>query len=150
VSSSIRPHRIFAALGLLALLGTAACSDDKEEDQAVPAAAATTSADLDGRSFSSTAVEGQTLVEGSTITLDFADGRVAANAGCNTLTGGYEIDGGDLSVDQLASTMMACEDDLQRQDEWLSEFLSAGPNVDLTDDALTLSSDDVTLTLTAG
>lgn len=148
VTTTNRPHRFIAALGLVALLTTAACSDDKDDDTE-PAAAAVSAEDLDGSSFASTSVEGQTLVEGSTITLDFAEGRISANAGCNTMNSSYAVEDGELKVDQMAQTLMACEEALQSQDEWVAAFLTSSPNIDLAGDVLTLTTDDTTLTLAA-
>lgn len=108
------------------------------------------SVDLEGRTFTSTDVTGHELVEGSAITLAFEDGQVSARAGCNTLFGGATWDGGTLEItDQLASTMMACDDALMDQDDWLAEFLTSSPAV-MLDEAgtLTLGDDDVVITLT--
>ena len=95
--------------------------------------------------FLSTELTGETLVDGTRLTLVFDDGNLAAVAGCNNLIGGYEIDGGVLQVEQLAQTLMACEDDLQRQDEWISNLLTSGPTVSLDGDVLTISGQDVTV-----
>ena len=48
---------------------------------------------LDGREFVSTQVDGYELVPDSTIRISFADGSVSVNAGCNTMFGGYTVDG---------------------------------------------------------
>jgi heat shock protein HslJ len=48
------------------------------------------------------------LVEGTTITARFADGRVAGSGGCNRYTGAFEADGGSIRIGPLASTRMAC------------------------------------------
>ena len=60
------------------------------------------SADLEGRTFTATEVRGHDLVEGSAITLAFEDGQVSANAGCNTIFGEAQWDGGTLEAEQLA------------------------------------------------
>jgi heat shock protein HslJ len=49
----------------------------------------------------------------------------------------------------MASTMMACSDELMAQDTWLSAFLSSGPAIALDGDTLTLTGDDATLALAA-
>lgn len=132
---------LLPALALVAL--TAACGDDDD------GAASVAAADLDGRTFVSTSVEGQTLVEGSEVSITFEDGSISVLAGCNTIFGGYELDGSTLApTGQLATTQMACDDALMAQDEWLAAMLSAGPEVSLDGDELTLSTDDVTLTAT--
>jgi heat shock protein HslJ len=104
----------------LTTLSLSACGDD---DDATPATAPPVTSDatlpepggvdLDGREFLSTSVEGYTLVEGTTLRLSFSDGALSANAGCNTIFGGYTVDGGTLAVDTLGTTEMACETDLR-------------------------------------
>jgi heat shock protein HslJ len=133
--------RVAALVGLAAVTFFA-CGDD--EDAAGPAAA-----DLEGRTFVSTALEGRELVAGSTISLSFEEGRVAAQAGCNTLSGGFTIDGDELDVEQLAQTQMACDQPLMDQDTWLAAFLGDDPTITLDGDQLTLAEDGVTVTLAA-
>ena len=43
--------------------------------------------------------------------------------------------------------MMACEDALQAQDEWLSAFLTTDPEIRLDGDVLVLDESGVTMTL---
>ena len=55
-----------------------------------------------------------------------ADSRFNASVGCNTLLGGFDAaDGGALSIGPLASTMMACPDELAGQEAALSAALEA-------------------------
>jgi heat shock protein HslJ len=141
------------ALALLALsaLALAACGSDDDStaaDDSLPAVAAAPTADeLTDRSFESTELTGRELVADTTIELVFLADSVAARAGCNSMNGGYEIVDGNLEVATMASTMMACADDLMEQDIWLSEFLASSPAISLDGDTLTLSGDDATLTL---
>jgi heat shock protein HslJ len=87
-------------------------------------------------------------VPGTEITLTFTDESVVAVAGCNTITGGFDVDDGVLHVDAMAQTLMACPDELQTQDEWLAEFLGSEPEARLADDVLTLTFGEVTITAT--
>lgn len=93
---------------------------------------------LDGRTYLSTAVEGRTLVQGSTVRLAFSNGQVSASAGCNSMSGPYRIDGDRLVVDELATTEMACEPPLMDQDRWVADLLD-GATVALDGDTLTLT-----------
>lgn len=127
------------SIALLAVLGVGialgGCSDG--------------SADLDGRSFASTEVRGHDLVEGSTITLTFEEGRISAQGGCNTLNGAATWDTDALVVaEPMASTMMACEDALMAQDQWLSSFLTSSPALEVDGDTLVLGDDTTGMTLT--
>ena len=106
--------------------------------------------DLNGQSYTSTEVRGHDLVAGSTVTLSFEDGRISANAGCNTMNGSATWDGGTLVVaEPLASTMMGCPDDLAAQDQWLSSFLTSSPALKVEGDTLTLGDASSGMTLTA-
>jgi heat shock protein HslJ len=106
------------------------------------------SVDLAGRSFTSTQVRGHDLVEGSTITLTFEDGRVSAQGGCNTLNGAATWEGDTLEVaEPMASTMMACDQPLMDQDQWLSTFLTSSPALEVDGETLTLGDDTTGITL---
>jgi heat shock protein HslJ len=120
-----------------------ACADDSD--------AGSDSIGLAGRSFVSEAATGHDLVEGTAVTLAFDETTLSTTAGCNTITGGYTLEGGTLTLtEEAASTMMACDPELMEQDQWLIGFLTGG--VEVTDDGgrLTLTADDVTLELVEG
>jgi heat shock protein HslJ len=128
-----RSTAFLAALG--ASLALAACSGEGQ--------------DLGGRSFTSTQVRGHDLVPGSAVTLTFEDGRISARAGCNTLNGGASWDGDTLEVEEpMATTMMACEEALMGQDQWLSSFLTSSPALEVDGRTLTLGDDTTGMTLT--
>lgn len=147
VSMSIRPKGTIgtvamAALASLATLGVAGCSDDL----VVPSAGgAPSAAELDGTTWLSTEVAGQTLVADTRITLAFSDTALAIVGGCNTQTGGYSVDGGRLVVEALAQTLMACEEGLTAQDAWLAQLVQSEPTISRDGDALTVAGDDVTI-----
>jgi heat shock protein HslJ len=146
------PRTALAVLALSALALAACGSDDDSPaaDDSLPAVgSAPTGDDLADRAFESTEVTGHELVADTTIELAFMADSVGARAGCNSMNGGYSITDGTLEVGQMASTMMACSDELMAQDTWLSEFLSSGPAIALDGDTLTLTGDDATLVLEA-
>lgn len=136
------PRTALALLTVSALALAACGSDDDNESSSAPSAD-----DLAGQAFESTGVEGYDLVEGSTIELGFETDALGARAGCNSLRGGYTITDGTLEVGTMASTMMACDDALMAQDQWLSEFLTSGPEIALDGDTLTLTGSESTITL---
>lgn len=147
------PRTALALLTLSALAITACGSDDDSPaaDDSLPAVGAAPTVDeLTDRSFESTDVTGHELVVDTTIELVFLADSVGVRAGCNSMNAGYEIVDGNLQVAAaMASTMMACSDELMDQDMWLSEFLSSSPAISLDGDTLTLSGDDATITLAA-
>ena len=55
------------------------------------------------------------------INIQFNDSQVSGNAGCNSYGGSYQIDGSNLILSELISTMMACEEEIsQREAEFLA------------------------------
>ena len=133
---------------LVTVSGLGACGSDTassdtsaqppDSEASVPAS----DLDLDGRTFVSTEVDGHELVSGSQIRVGFQDGSISINAGCNTLVGGYTIEGDTLQVPVLAMTQMACDPALMDQDTWLSETFSGSPTLALEGDDLTVTAAD--------
>ncbi|PPK63282.1 META domain-containing protein [Actinokineospora auranticolor] len=89
------------------------------------------------------------LVAGTALTLRFADGRLTANAGCNTIGGAVDLSGGTLQASDLSATEMACDVPRHEQDQWLSGLLGAKPVWKLEGDRLTLTSADAEVVLTS-
>jgi heat shock protein HslJ len=140
---SVLPRLLPTLLGAVALL--VACTGGSSPGSSQPPDGGG-SGGIDGRTFLSTAIAGRALVPGSQVRLSFEDGRVAAQAGCNSMSGSYAVDGGRLAVGALAMTEMGCDPALMDQDAWLGEFLD-GATIALAGDTLTLARDGVTLTL---
>lgn len=107
--------------------------------------------DLEGRTFLSTGVTDdgapRDLVEGSRIRLTFEDGNLSAHAGCNTMFGGYRLDGEVLVVEDMGMTEMGCPGGLAEQDTWLSGLLTARPAVGVEGDDLTLTAGATVISL---
>lgn len=129
------PLRLLASVAVLALVASA-CGDDAE----VPAA--TPPIDLAGKTFLSTDASTFDLVSGTTVRISFEDGQFGVNAGCNSIGGAYALSDGVLVADDLASTMMACADDLMDQDQRLSTLLTSRPSIALSGSTLTIGGDD--------
>jgi heat shock protein HslJ len=107
---------------------------------------------LDGRTFLSTTVtEGgkpRALVGGTQVRLQFmADGRLIADAGCNSMQGAVHLDGGRLRLDELGATGVGCDKPRHEQDAWLSRILNATPSWRLDGDTLVITSDGTELVL---
>jgi heat shock protein HslJ len=108
-------------------------------------------AGLAGRQFLSTGVTKDgapfSLVAGSRIRLTFDEGRLSANAGCNTIGGNLTIDGNRLVFSGGSMTEMACQEPLMAQDDWLITFLASSPTFTLSGNDLTLTSGTTVVTL---
>src|SRR5262245_28127358 len=128
------PLAALAALAMM-LVPLAACGSDDDGGGGAP-----TRADLDGKTYSSTEVTGDDLVEQSTITLAFETGMMAVRAGCNTQTAEYEVADGTLRwTGPAASTRMACSPQLEEQDRWLAGLFTDGMTALLDGSALSLA-----------
>jgi heat shock protein HslJ len=130
---------MWLAFVVAAILGLAACGESD----------ASGSDSLDGHEYLSTDVAGHELVAGTQIRLTFDGDRIGAHAGCNQLGGTWSIDDDALVVPgDMVMTEMACDPpELMDQDTWLASFLTSGPAVALHGDTLTLTADEVTVTL---
>jgi heat shock protein HslJ len=129
-----RHPRAPLSFGLVALALVSGCGDDDDDD-------AVSAGDLEGRAFVATETDGHTIVEGSRITITFsADDMLAVETGCNTLTGGYTIEGDVLTTGEMAQTLIACEEDLTAQEQWVNELLASDPTIELDGSELELSS----------
>jgi heat shock protein HslJ len=137
--------RLGVALALLVLTG---CGD-----RGAGGSTGRTDLHLDGTSWIATSVTedgaDRPLVAGSTLRVDFSDGSIAVNAGCNHLHGDYRLTGDRLAVGALASTEMGCDQPLMDQDAWLSRTVLATPlTATVSGDTLTLSRPGLELVLT--
>lgn len=94
-------------------------------------------------------VDGQPepLLEGTRILFTFQSGRITAHAGCNTMTGAYELVDSHLYCGPLAQTLMAGPEPVMAQERWLAGLLDQHPVVNVTGDDLTLRSDGQMLVL---
>jgi heat shock protein HslJ len=80
------------------------------------------------------------VVEGSTLTLAFRpEGMVEGNGGCNGFGGSYTLDGSNLTISEIISTMMACaEDDATQQESTYFQALQAATRFVITGSELTI------------
>lgn len=132
-----------AGLALLAVAALSACSNSSTAAPEPP------QADLLGRTFVSTAVEGTPIPGGGPLTVAFEEpDRLSGTAGCNRATGAADFSGGTITpTGPLATTMMACLGDRAGSDAWMVEFFAANPGWSLDGDTLRLSNDTTTVTL---
>jgi heat shock protein HslJ len=57
--------------------------------------------------------------------IEFAEGRISGNVGCNTFTGGFSLDGDRLTIEpRMAMTMMACEGPLMELEQAVTAHLA--------------------------
>lgn len=104
------------------------------EDKSALAVYQAQSQDLAGTSWVATGYNNgkQAVVStlsGTTLTAEFGkDGNIAGNSGCNNYTGAYKVNGAEIAIGPLASTMMACSDPagvMEQEAQYLAALQSA-------------------------
>ena len=75
-------------------------------------------------------------------TIEFKDGQVSANVGCNGIGGEYVVDGSNVSFNNMISTMMFCEGQVGEQEMALVGIMSGSTTFELTGTTLTITSTD--------
>lgn len=126
---------------------TSNASSSATSGEGTPAGGQGESSELDGKAFVATAIGGgPSIAAGSEIVLTFVDGRISVNAGCNTMLGDVTLSGGKLETGPMASTMMACEQPLMDQDQWLTAFFESAPAWTLEGDVLKMDSGSQSIT----
>ena len=79
---------------------------------------------LDGTSWILVTLNGQPALKDTTVTLNFAAGKVAGSDGCNNYSGTYTADGTNIKFNQpMAGTMMACPDPIMKQADAYQQVL---------------------------
>ena len=68
-----------------------------------------------------------------------AENRFSAGAGCNTLTGSFHAAKGRLKIDDAASTLMACDEEIMKQEETVSRAFSNSKSYRIKGDTLLLT-----------
>lgn len=149
--------RPLAALILMVTLTLTGCADAGDGADPSPTPnetaaeeAAVDAGDLEG-TYVSTSVQGHDLVEGTEVTMTFENDTMSVSAGCNSMFGAYAVDAsGTLRwTGPPASTLIGCPDDLTAQDAWLTTLLTDGVVASRDGAALTLTSGDVVIVLSA-
>lgn len=71
--------------------------------------------------------------------LSFANGSISGTGGCNTFSGSGSVTDGELRISgSLASTEMACDPAVMRQDAWFIELLQGTPKVAIDGELLSI------------
>ena len=65
------------------------------------------------------------IIDSSRVTLDFSEQRVAGRASCNSYQGTWSLKGGQLSIVDVAVTMMACPEALMNQERRFLDALAS-------------------------
>jgi len=119
----------------LAILVVAACDSTGSGTNATPEP--TSAVDLAGTSWTLVSIGGAPVVEGSGPHLTFdTEGQASGSTGCNSISGSYAADGAALTFGPLATTRMACEEDLMAQESAVLEALTGVSGWEIDADGL--------------
>lgn len=88
-------------------------------------------------------------IVGTQPTITFGpDGVVSGTAGCNQFSGGYGIEGHDITIGPLMSTMMACEDALMEQEAAVMRALEGAATWSVSGETAELRGEEDTIQVT--
>jgi heat shock protein HslJ len=118
----MKSQRILAMLFVIAAVAAlAACGPAATEEPEGPELASTR--------WMLQTLDGQPLIDVTTITAEFAEGRISGSAGCNQYFGSYETSGNELTIREIGSTEMFCmepEGIMEQEQAFLSALGTVG------------------------
>ena len=86
-------------------------------------------------------INGVPVMEGIEITASFTENQISGSSGCNSYSGGYEVDGTTLSITSpMPSTMMACDEDIMDLELAFLMALQSSQSFDIQNGALIITS----------
>jgi len=120
-----------SATFLAGIVFVASCGGDDDDTEAP--------ASLDGSSW--TLVEGMdiTIPDDVAMTIAFEAGRASGSGGCNRFTGSYEQDGESIFLGRVASTRMACDEEVMSAERAYLSALASVSSWSATGGVLVLS-----------
>ncbi len=99
--------------------------------------------ELNGTSWMLTRLGDAPLVSDTEVTLYFEDDALGGNASCNTYGGSYTVDGAQISMSEVFSTMMYCyPEELMEQEMAYLAALEAAATFQVKDNVLCLMDAD--------
>lgn len=106
-------------------------------------AAAPAGTDVEGTNWKLVSLNGAAITRAAT--LSFKEGKITGNSGCNSFGGSYKMEGKVLTITEpLASTLMACEEDVMNLEQKYLGALQAKPTVARNGSQLTVTAFDGT------
>lgn len=105
---------------------------------------------LIGTIWAATAIGGSEVIDGSDVVMGIAEGRIGGFSGCNTYFGPYEANGSSVVVGPLATTRLACNEELMNQERAFLSSLEETSTYELSGDTLQVknNSGDTLVTFT--
>lgn len=124
---------------IIAVLGVTACgssADDAEAD----------SIDPSGREWVLVELDGEEVLPDVVVDMTITDDQVSGAGGCNRYMGTVDIEDSSITVaSEVASTMMACPDEIMAQETAYLAALTSATGFTATEDELQLTNADDTV-----
>ena len=89
---------------------------------------------LAGETWNVVKLREEPFVQGTKLTLSFADGKLSGSTGCNSYFADYEVSNGTLNVGQLGMTEKLCPPEVMAQEALFSKFLASAESFKIDDD----------------
>ena len=103
---------------------------------------------LIGTIWATETINGQPVIEGNQVVMGISEGRIGGFAGCNTYFGPYEATGNQVTVGPLASTRLACSEDIMGQESDYLEALHSAASYQIVDEKLQVANANAETILT--
>lgn len=132
---------VLAVVGGLLLSGCGASTPASSSTPTVPSTPTNdmTNPSLAGTSWLLETLNGQPLVPDTQITLNFDAAAASGTDGCNRYSGSYTVDGEQITITNIASTMMACAEPVMQQATAYAAVLQEAATYSIAGQQLTLS-----------
>jgi heat shock protein HslJ len=140
----------FVPFLLLVVLLPACGGDDEGGGDGGTGAASQDPAALEGKDWVLTqylAADGTTQVVEIGVSAKFDGTTVSGSSGCNSYHGGYTATGNEISIGDLAGTMMACEDDVMAVETRYLDLLKNAATFEISGRSMSMAGADGTPTL---
>lgn len=106
-----------------------------------------TSLSLEGQIFTldwylSASGEQVQVLPDTEITAEVKEGRIGGSSGCNSYSASFEVEGSEVKIGPIVSTLMACPDPVMEQERVYLEALQKADSYNLSDGTLTFIDDE--------
>ena len=79
------------------------------------------------------------ILTGTQVNLQFSQDQLGGNAGCNSYSAPFKLDGDQISIGSITATMMACAEPVMQQESAYLATLEKAASVSISDEVLTFS-----------
>lgn len=138
-NAKMKNARLITTLALAGGVLLSACAPMSSPTPIPPTNTPNATTPINNTGWTLETLNGQPVLSGKGITLNFADGKLAGTDGCNFYNGTYTTNGSALTVNKnVASTLMACGDSIMQQAQAYTNALTQAASYKAEGKTLTL------------